>query len=265
VQHVGDNRIELTTLMGTGAEAHTYVPKPADMAAVYDAHVLFVNGAGLEAGLEQMLAGVGGYAVQIQLTDGLELRSLSAEPGSHGTAGHDHSNADPHVWFDVQNVIHWTGTIERVLSALDPSNGPVYKANAEAYVRELEDLDAWIVRQVATIPPARRELVTDHPAFGYLAARYGLEQVGAVYPVSPSSEPSAWDIAALEDTIRQYGVPAIFTESTVSPKLADQVAQDMGVKVVSLYTGSLGGPGSGAESYIDMMRYDVQAIVGALK
>jgi manganese/iron transport system substrate-binding protein len=265
VRHIGDDRIELTTLIGIGAEAHTYVPKPADMAAVYDAHVLFVNGAGLEEGLRQMLEGVGGHAVQIQLTEGLELRSLPAETGTHGIARGDHSNADPHVWFDVQNVIHWTETIEQVLSALDPSNAAVYKANAEAYIRELRDLDAWIVDQVATIPPAKRALVTDHPAFGYLAARYGLEQVGAVYPVSPSSEPSAWDIAALEDTIRQYGVPAIFTESTVSPKLADQVAQDMGVKVVSLYTGSLGGPGSGAESYIDMMRYDVQTIVEALK
>jgi manganese/iron transport system substrate-binding protein len=287
VRHIGGDRIALTVMMGIGVEVHTYVPKPADMAAVYDAHVLFANGAGLEEGLKQTLAGVGGHAVQIQLTDGLELHSLAplgtrglgtndvplpAETGQGGPVGHDplergsyHSNADPHVWFDVQNVIDWTGTVDRVLSALDPANAGVYRANAEAYVRELKDLDAWIVNQVATIPAANRKLVTDHLAFGYLASRYGLEQVGAVYPVSPSSEPSASDIAALEDVIRQYSVPAIFTESTVSPKLAEQVAQDMGVKVVSLYTGSLGGPGTGAESYIDLMRYDVQAIVEALK
>jgi ABC-type Zn uptake system ZnuABC Zn-binding protein ZnuA len=162
-------------------------------------------------------------------------------------------------------VIHWAETIEQTLSALDPANAEAYRANAAADVEELEDLDAWVVEQVATIPQANRKLVTNHPAFGYLADRYGLEQVGAVYPVSPSAEPSAQDIAALQDAILEYGVPAVFTESTVNPKLAQQVAQDTGVELVALYSGSLGGPGSGAESYIALIRYDVKAIVDALR
>jgi ABC-type Zn uptake system ZnuABC Zn-binding protein ZnuA len=106
--------------------------------------------------------------------------------------------------------------------------------------------------------------VTNHPAFAYLQ-RYGLEQVGAIYPVSPSAEPSAQDIAALEDTIREYGVPAVFTESTVNAKLAQQVADDTGVTLVALYSGSLGEPGSGAESYILLIQYDVTAVVAALR
>ena len=89
--------------------------------------------------------------------------------------------------------------------------------------------------------------------------------MGAVYPISPSSEPSAQDIATLQDSIRAYGVPAVFTESTVNPKLAQQVARDTGVRLVALYSGSLGEPGSGAESYIDLIRFDVKAIVDALK
>ena len=100
-------------------------------------------------------------------------------------------------------------------------------------------MDAWIQEQIAQTPEANRELVTNHPAFGYLADRYGLEQVGAVYPINPSSEPSAQDIAELEDAFREYGVPAVFAESTVNPSLAEQVAQDTGVKLVPLYTGSL--------------------------
>ena len=112
---------------------------------------------------------------------------------------------------------------------------------------------------------ANRMLVTSHPTFGYLSDRYGLEQLGAVYPVSPSSEPSAQDIALLEDAIREFGVPAVFTESTINPKLAAQVAADTGVELVPLYTGSLGAEGSGAETYILLMRYDVSAIVEALK
>jgi ABC-type Zn uptake system ZnuABC Zn-binding protein ZnuA len=264
VGQVGGDRIELTTLMGIGIDPHSYVPTPIDTAAIHDAHVVFANGAGLEANLDEMFAAAGGEAAQIQLSHGLEPRS-TGETDEEASAGHDHeADGDPHVWFDVLNVIHWVETIEAALSALDPANGQAYRANAGAYIRQLEDLDAWVVEQLATIPEANRKLVTNHPAFAYLE-RYGLEQVGAVYPVSPSAEPSAQDIAALEDTIRNYGLPAVFTESTVNPKLAQQVADDTGVTLVALYSGSLGEPGSGAETYILLIRYDVAAIVDALQ
>jgi ABC-type Zn uptake system ZnuABC Zn-binding protein ZnuA len=264
VSRIGGDHIALTTLMGPGVDPHSYVPTPTDTAAVHDAHVVFANGLDLEAFLEKMIQSAGGSAVEIHLSDGLTIRPAPSEPGQ-AEAGHSHDGGDPHVWFDVQNVIHWVETIRDTLSTLDPANAAAYATNAEAYKTELVQLDAWIVAQVTTIPEAHRKLVTNHPAFGYFADRYGLEQLGAVYPVSPSAEPSARDIAALEDAIRKYGVPAVFTESTVNPRLAQQVAQDTGVRLVQLYTGSLGGPGSGAESYIDMMRYDVAAIVEALK
>jgi ABC-type Zn uptake system ZnuABC Zn-binding protein ZnuA len=257
VSIVGSDRIALTTLMGVGVDPHSYVPTPADTAAVHDAHAVFANGAGLEEFLAEMLDSAGGDAVEIHLSDGLELRGTETED--------EHEEVDPHVWFDVQNVIQWVETTEQALAALDPANAEVYRASAEAYVHQLEELDAWVVEQVATIPQANRKLVTNHPAFGYFADRYGVEQIGAVYPVSPSSEPSARDITELEKAIREYGAPAVFTESTVNPKLAEQVAGDTGVKLVPLYTGSLGGPGSGVESYAELMRYDVTAIVEALR
>ena len=253
VGRVGGDRITLTTLMGKGADPHSYVPTPSDTAAVYDAHLLFANGAGLEEFLSEMLANVGGSAVRVYLSDGLQLRTLSG------------GDPDPHVWFDVHNVLQWVAAIEQSLTTLDPANAAAYRANAEAYTRELEALDAWIVQQVAAIPQANRKLVINHPVLGYLAARYGLEQIGAVYPLSPSAEPSAQDLAALEKMVRQFGVPAVFAENTVSAKLAEQVSTDTGVKLVLLYTDSLGGPGTGAETYLDLMRYDVQAIVEALR
>jgi manganese/iron transport system substrate-binding protein len=265
VSQVGGDRIDLTTLMGIGVDPHSYVPTPADTAAIHDADVLFANGAGLEANLNRILENAGGNAVEVIVSQGIELRQLEGGHAGEGQAGSEHGDVDPHVWFDVKNVMHWVDTIERTLSALDPANSEAYQANAGAYVRQLEELDAWIVAQMATIPEANRRLVTNHPAFGYLADGYGLEQVGAVYPVSPSAEPSAQDIAAIEDTIRGLGVRALFTESTVNPNLAQQVAADTGVKIVALYSGSLGGPGSGAESYIELMRYDVTAIVEALR
>ncbi len=253
VRNVGGDRIALTVLMAPGVDPHSYVPTPADTAALHDADLIFANGAGLEANLEQVLGNAEGDAVRVQLADDLDLLTLPS------------GEADPHVWFDVMNVVRWVDRIEGELSRLDPAHAEDYKQNAQTYRAELEELDAWVQAQIDRIPEGNRKLVTNHPAFGYLAARYGLEQVGAVYPVSPSAEPSAQEIAALEDAIRRYGVPAVFTESTVNPKLAEQVAQDTGVRLVPLYTGSLGGPGSGAETYVQLIRYDVTAIVDALR
>ena len=266
VGQVGGDHIELTTLMSIGVDPHSYVPTPADSAAIHDAHIVFASGAGLESDLERVFESAGGDAIQVNLSDGLQHRltegTLEEEGDGHE---HDEGEVDPHVWFDVRNVIHWVETIEQALSTLDQANAAAYQANAAAYTQELEELDAWVVEQVAAIPQANRKLVTNHPSFGYLAGRYGLEQVGAVYPFSPSAEPSAGDIALLEDTIREYGVPAVFAESTVNPKLAQQVADDTRVKLVALYSGSLGEPGSGAETYILLIRYDVGAIANALK
>jgi len=183
---VGGDRIALTALMGVGVDPHSYAPTPADVAAVHNAHVVFASGAGLETNLEEMLASAGGEATHIYVSQGLELRPAPEESGEEEEEeAHDHKDGDPHVWFSVPNVIVWVGTIESTLSALDPANAAVYAANARAYVEELEALDAWVMEQVATIPEANRRLVTSHPAFGYLADRYGLELVGAVYPVSP--------------------------------------------------------------------------------
>ncbi len=262
VARVGGEAIELTVLLQPGADPHTYQPRPSDLAAVAEAHVLFVNGLGLEETLERTLHNVGGNVPLVSVSTGIHPRMLEA----HTHAGEeDHEEgADPHVWFDVRNVMVWVENIRQALSALDPAHAESYGANAAAYRAELEALDRWIVEQVATVPEGNRKLVTNHPAFGYFADRYGFLQIGAVYPVSPSAEPSAQDIARLEEAIRQYGVPAVFTENTVNPALAGQVARDTGVALVQLYTGSLGGPGSGVESYVELMKYDVRAIVEAL-
>ena len=108
--------------------------------------------------------------------------------------------------------------------------------------------------------------MTDHLVFGYLAHRYGLVQVGTIFPgISTMAEPSAQELAALENTIRKQGVKAVFVGRTVSPRLAQRIAQDTGVQLVYLYTGSLSNPSEGADSYLGYMRYNVSAIVRALR
>ncbi|MCS7177841.1 MAG: metal ABC transporter substrate-binding protein [Anaerolineae bacterium] len=264
VAQVGGDAIQLSVLLPLGADTHTYEPRPSDLAALSGAHVLFINGLGLEAFLERALSSVGDIPV-VSVSEGIRPRALEAHEHEEGHEGEHEHEVDPHVWTDVRNVMVWVENIQQALSALDPGNASLYAANAAAYRRELEALDAWILEQVAQVPLQNRKLVTNHPTFGYFADRYGFEQVATVYPVSPASEPSAREIAELEETIRQFGIPAVFAETTVNPKLAEQVARDTGVRLVTLYTHSLGGPGSGAESYIAMMRYNVAAIVDALK
>lgn len=260
VARVGGDAIELMGLLPPGADPHTYEPTPTDMTTVFRAHVLFVNGLGLEEFLERTLRNGDSDLPVVPVSAGIQPRTMEEQERKHEHTG----EVDPHVWLDVRNVMVWVENIRQALSALDPDHADLYAANAAAYLAELKALDAWIQEQVASVPPQNRKLVTNHPALGYFADRYGFEQVAAVYPISPGAEPSAREIAELEDGIRRFGVSAVFAETTVNPRLAEQVARDTGVRLVTLYTGSLGGPGSGAETYVAMMRYNVRAIVEAL-
>jgi len=135
-----------------------------------------------------------------------------------------------------------------------------------AYLAELAALDRDIRALVETIPPERRTLVTNHLTFGYFAARYGFTTVGVIIPGgSTSSEPSVREVLALVETIRDYGVPAIFSETTVSEALARQVAEEAGTAVVPLYTGSLSEPDGPAGTYIHYMRFNATQIAEALR
>lgn len=261
---VGGNAIELTVLLPVGADPHTFEPTPQDAATLANAHVIFINGAGLEAFLSRLLKNVGDEARVVSVSDGVELRRFEGE--HEGEAEHEGEEVDPHVWFNPLNVVVWTQNIERALSALDPANASTYAANARAYQAALQELDAWIQDQVAQVPPERRKLVSDHAALGYFADRYGFEQVGTVIPgFSTEAEASARELAGLVDTIHALGVRAIFVGTTVNPSLAQRIADDTGARLVRLYTGSLSEPGGPADSYLSFMRYNVSAIVDALK
>lgn len=176
------------------------------------------------------------------------------------------AEADPHVWTDPVNVALWTLMIRDTLSAADPANAAVYAANAGAYLEELAALHAEIAAQIATLSAEHRFIVTNHQALNYFAARYGLTLVGVVIPGGgTSSEPSVQEVLALIETIRSTGVPAIFTETTVSESLAQQIADESGTALVRLYTGSLSEPGGPADTYLAYMRFNAAQIVAALQ
>jgi ABC-type Zn uptake system ZnuABC Zn-binding protein ZnuA len=164
------------------------------------------------------------------------------------------------------NVKMWADNIAEALAAADPAHAEDIRANAQAYRAELDALDAWAAQQLSLIPSEARVLVTDHESLGYFADHYGFEIVGALIPsLSTVSEPSAGELAQLEDAISQYGVKAIFVGSSMNPSLADRVAADTGIQVITLYTESLSAPDGPAPSYLDLIRFDVAAIVAALQ
>ncbi len=188
------------------------------------------------------------------------------DEGDEHDHDHDHGGVDPHAWTSPVNAMVFVENIEQTLSQLDPANAEMYQANAEAYQAELTELDAMVAEMIAEIPEENRMMVADHRAFGYYTDRYGLTMVGAVIPsYSTLAEPSAQDLAELEEAIADSNVRAIFVGITVNDAVSEQIAADTGIQLVPLYTGSLGEAGSGAETYLDYIRYNTTAIVEALR
>ena len=187
------------------------------------------------------------------------------ENDEHGHA-HDHGTHDPHFWFEPARVKIAVNEIAARLSAVDPGSASIYYQNAAEYGKELDELHAWTQEQVSAIAPERRLLVTSHDSFTYFAQAYGFEIVGLVIPsLATHVEPSAEHIAELVEVVRERNVPALFGETTVSERLAQAVARETGAKLFRLYSGSLGAPGSGADTYLTMVRANVETIVEALK
>ncbi len=188
---------------------------------------------------------------------------MISTPGGH----HHHDKGDPHFWLDPTKVVTYVANIRDGLISADPAGAEVYRANAERYIAQLNELDRFIADEVAAIPEANRKLVTDHESFGYFADRYGFRIIGTIVPrVSTGASPSAQQLARLTEQIRDAGVKVIFLETGANPQLAEQLARETGITIVSdLYTHSLSEADGPAPTYIDMMRYNVKRIVEALK
>ena len=258
VAQVGGEAIELTTLMAAGQDPHSYEPAAQQLTAVANSNIIFVNGWDLEENLIRSLDSIGGDVPIVPVSAGIEPLAFQ---------GNDEL-ADPHVWFDVANVKQWTTTIADSLTAIDPANAETYAANAAAYQAQLDALDSDVRDAIGTIPPEKRKIVTNHGAFNYFANAYGVEIIGTVIPsMSALAEPSAGEMAALIKTMNENHLCTIFTETTLSDALAQTLAAELDgceeTAVYKLYTGAIGAPGSGADSYISMMRANVERVASS--
>lgn len=261
-QNVAGSRLSVDTLIPVGLDPHEFEPAPQDVAKLADADLIIANGAGFESWLQKTIASAGGKAVVLEASTGLPVR----KPGPGEVPDPDHPG-DPHFWLDPISVIRYTENIRDALIRLDPAGKDVYTQNAAGYAARLTELDQWIKGQLAAIPAEKRLLVTNHESLGYFADRYGFQIVGTIIPsVTSGSAPSARQLAELANRIRQTGVRAIFLETGSNPQLADQLAAEAGIQVVSqLYTHSVTTSGGSAPTYIDMIKFDVNQIVSGLK
>ncbi len=283
VSNVARDHADVVVLVSANGDSHTYEPTPDDAGAIADARLVFENGLGLEPWLDDVFEASGSTGERVVVTDQItplriadeEVAGAAASPvdgaaptSAEGAGSTAEGEFDPHVWFDVANVKLMVGTIEAALVAADPANATSFEANAAAYQGQLDELDSAVLAQIETLPVDARKLVTSHDTFAYFARRYGFEIVGAAFSsvTTESADPSAAEIAALVDTIVAAGVPAIFPENVSNPALLDQIASEADVVVgPELYTDALGDSGGEAGTYIDLMRYDVTAIVTALQ
>jgi zinc/manganese transport system substrate-binding protein len=255
IKNVGGDRIELSTLVGPDGDPHVYSPTPADARIVAAARLVIINGLGFEGWLPRLVESTGNHATVVEATKGITPR--------HGD-GADADKLDPHAWQSVANVKLYVENIRDALGAADPAGASIYSSNATAYLKQLEALDREIRSGVDVIPPARRQVVSTHDAFGYFADAYGITFV-APQGVSTDTEPTAKDIAAIILLVRVAHIPAVFLEKLGDPRLIGQIASETGAKVGgTLFSDSLTGPDGEAPTYIQMMKHNIRELTRAL-
>ena len=270
VENVGGDHVEVFSIVPVGADPHGFQPGARDVTKVADADLVLSVGLSLEESwlrdlLENAARDPGAIVELGQVVDPIEFAETEAEEGDEEHDDHGHGIHDPHFWFDPLRVKLVVSDIAARLAALDPGRADAYRANADAYNARLDALHAWTEEQVGAIPAERRLLVTSHDSLGYFAERYGFEVVGVILSITTEVEPSAAALIELTDEVGKYGVPAVFGETTVSERLADALATESGAVLVRLYSGSLGTEGSGAETYIEMVRTNVGRVTEALR
>ncbi len=253
VQNVGGSRVAASSIIPPGVGPEDYEPKPDDAKKLTDAGLIVSNGVGLDDFLNDLLAsGTGGRTPHVVLGDGIPVITVDGE-------------ANPHFWLDPELVSeHYLPAIAAKLSELDPDGKAVFDANVASYRARLATLDAELRAQIATIPAANRKLVTFHDAFPYFARHFGFEMVGVILH-NVGQEPSASDLAALVETVKAAGAKAVFSEAQFNPNLTATLAREAGVATVvtTLYNDALGP--APADTYVGLMRWNVDQIVPALK
>lgn len=243
-QEVGGDRVAVTNLTPAGAEPHDLELDPHQVDALLDADLAVVMGKGFQPAVEDVAG----------QRDGVTLRLLDTLATTRG---------DPHVWLDPVLMRKVVAQVRRSLTKADPRGAKVYARNAQALDAKLQQLDTRYRNGLALC--ARHEIVTAHEAFGYLARRYGLQQQG-VAGLAPDAEPDPKRIAQLTDLVKRDGVTTVFTESLVSPRIAETLAREAGVRtdVLNPLEGLTDKERSRGDDYVGVMDANLAKLRAAL-
>jgi ABC-type Zn uptake system ZnuABC Zn-binding protein ZnuA len=275
VREVGGEAVNVHQVLQPNTDPHDYEPRPSDVEAAAEAQLVFANGDELDHWIEEVVSESGSEAEVVDLGAVVPVRLAGEGEEEHadehgeeehaeGEEEHHHdSRYDPHWWHDPRNAEAAVREIERALIAADPGARAEIEANADAYLAELGAMDAKIAACIETVPAGERKLVTDHDAFGYFANRYGIEVVGAVIPSQTTqAQPSAKELSELADTIEAENVRAVFPESSLSPSVAEAIADQTGATSEhTLYGDTLGPADSSGGTYVGMEEANADAVV----
>lgn len=254
-RNVAGEAADVESITRPGAEIHEYRPTPGDMLRAQDADLILWNGLNLELWFERFfrnLRDVPGVVV----SDGVEPMGIAEGPYS--------GKPNPHAWMSPSDALIYVENIRVALAEADPANAETYAANAAAYAAEIEAAVAPLRERLAAVPEERRWLVTSEGAFSYLARDFGLKEL-YLWPINADSQGTPQQIRKVIDRMREHGIPAIFSESTVSPDPAMQVARETGAKYGGvLYVDSLSDAGGPVPTYLDLLRVTVETIAAGL-
>ncbi|MEM8529169.1 MAG: zinc ABC transporter substrate-binding protein [Bacteroidota bacterium] len=254
-ENIAGDRLEIEMIVPIGGDPHLHDPIPRDAKLVTAADLILMNGLTFEGWLKELIKNSGTNAKVALITEGINAIESTQYQGS----------TDPHAWMDVSNALIYIENIKDAFIELDPEGKEQYEFNYGVYKQQLEGLDKYIQKRIQEIPEPKRVLITSHDAFQYYGKKYGI-RLESVLGVSTEGDAQTSDILRLNKTIKDSQIPAVFIESTVNPKLLEQIATDNKVSIGGqLFADSIGDEDSNAPTYYDMMKYNTDTIVEALK
>lgn len=253
-QNIVGDLYEVDLIVPIGGDPHIYEPTPGDAKKVAQANLIFKNGLTFEGWLNELMENSGTKADIITVTDG--INPITSEKYSN--------SVDPHCWMDAELGLKYIQNIKDALIKMDAPNKATYTKNYEAYRKQLIETDTYIKSVLNKIPKEQRVLITSHDAFQYFGRKYNV-QLEAIMGTSTDAEVQTSDIMRLGKVIKEQKVPAVFVESTINPKLLQQLAKDNKVTVGGeLFADSLGDKDSPANTYIKMLRHNADTILEGL-
>lgn len=271
VSQVAGDSVEVEVLMPPGADPHDFEASVAQAARIRSADLVVANGLGLEERLEGTLDAAKADGVTVyKVGPELDPEPMEEESGEHLEAeaeGHDDGGFDPHIWLDPDRMARAAGLVATQLADATGLDAAPFQERAARYAADAiaagQEADAIL----SPVPADQRLLITNHDALGYFARRFNLTVLGTVIPGgSTLAEPSAADISALADALASTDVNAVFSENTVSPRLVEAVATEVGhnIIVIELFTDSLGKSGSGADTYAGLITTNATLVADGL-